>query len=223
MGIVSPTRALVKRHEKFGRLVVVGIPFFVILTKRRYQFVVVECECGSLLAVDCNSLRSGNSKSCGCLKRDMISERLTSHGKSGTKLYHVWGSMLARCRNKGDASFAGYGGRGISVAKEWLSFAVFEDWAVRNGYREGLTIERRENDGNYEPDNCVWIPRVDQAKNTRRTKWIEAFGERKSMAEWACDGRCVVSYSLLRHRMSRKMSPEQAMTQAVRHEKNRSG
>ena len=95
---------------------------------------------------------------------------LIKHGESYTKLHKVWSSMKKRCLNLNDKGYQDYGGRGITICDEWLEFIPFRDWAINNGYKEGLQINRINNDGNYEPDNCNWISHKENGRNTRRCK-----------------------------------------------------
>lgn len=108
------------------------------------------------------------------------------HGHYGSKLYWVWDSMLARTRNKKHKFFKDYGGRGISVCDEWQKdFLNFYEWAISNGYKEGLTLDRKNNDGNYCPSNCRWVTHKEQQNNKRNNHWLEVDGERHTIAEWS--------------------------------------
>ena len=107
------------------------------------------------------------------------------HGFCGTKIYKKWEDMKARCNNPNNKRFKDYGGRGIKICDEWLAdFMNFYNWAICNGYKEGLTIERIDNNGNYEPSNCKWITRAEQMKNTRNCHYIEYNGETHCISEW---------------------------------------
>ena len=108
-----------------------------------------------------------------------------THGMSKAKLYKVWRSMKARCQNPNDASYRIYGARGIAVFPAWNLFKPFLSWATANGYREGLTIERVDNDSGYCPTNCTWIPKAEQSSNTRRCKLITWRGQTKILKAWA--------------------------------------
>ena len=127
------------------------------------------CECGNQTTVLAGHLRMARIVSCGCYKRENAKRRATKHGHWGSKLHMIWLNMRQRCNNPKCKSYKGWGGRGIKICKEWDDFSVFESWALSRDYLEGLSIERVNNDGNYCPENCKWIPRGDQNKNTRRT------------------------------------------------------
>ena len=107
------------------------------------------------------------------------------HGGKGTKLYEVWCSMKNRCNCPNTSHYIYYGGRGISVCDEWKSYPAFQKWALDNGYKDGLSIDRINNDGNYEPSNCRWVTQREQANNQRKTLKIEYMGKTKTLHEWA--------------------------------------
>ena len=139
------------------------------------------CDCGKDTIVRHSHLIKNKIKTCGCLVGE-------SHGMSQTKLYRVWRQMQERChkdytieRNKKN-----YQNRGISVCAEWRnSFLSFYNWSMANGYKEGLEIDRRNNDGNYEPSNCRYITRIENMANRNMTIFIVIYGEKKPIAEWS--------------------------------------
>lgn len=124
------------------------------------------CSCGRERDVDGGSLRRGTSQSCGHFRVNGNPK----HGGRWTKLYMVWVSMRSRCFTVSNKDYESYGGRGITVCKEWDDFSVFRKWALSNGYKEGLSIDRKNNDGNYEPSNCCWATAHEQRINQRPRK-----------------------------------------------------
>lgn len=104
------------------------------------------------------------------------------HGEFGTRLYGIWGKMLARCRDENDLL---YGGRGIKVCEDWLEYTNFSKWAKQNGYDDNLTIDRKENNGNYEPSNCRWTNAKQQANNRRSNRMVSYLGITKTLQQWA--------------------------------------
>lgn len=140
------------------------------------------CECGESKKITLTRLMSGRAKGCGCgrIGRSII------HGASKTKLYQVYRSMLQRCYDSNCKPYKNYGGRGITVCDEWReSFIPFRAWALGSGYRVGIDIDRENNDGNYEPDNCRWVSRVESVLNRRVTHKAEYLSETKSISEWS--------------------------------------
>lgn len=110
----------------------------------------------------------------------------TIHGMSHSRLYHIWNTMKQRCSNPKAISFPRYGNRGISVCEDWdKSFESFRDWAMANGYSDHLTIDRIDNDGNYEPSNCRWVTNKEQQNHTSYTRLFSYDGETLSIMQWA--------------------------------------
>ena len=107
------------------------------------------------------------------------------HGMSNTKIYGVWHGMNERCRNPKNRAYKNYGGKGVSVCPEWQEFIPFNEWAMANGYKEGLTIDRIESNGNYEPSNCRWVDRFIQNSNTSRNRYIEFEGRTQTLSQWS--------------------------------------
>lgn len=108
-----------------------------------------------------------------------------THGQSKTKLYEIWCGIKGRCFCPSNTVFRYYGGRGITLCSEWMSFEAFRDWALSNGYHHGLTIERKNTNGNYEPNNCTWIPREGQSSNRNGNLSIAYNGKTTNLKEWS--------------------------------------
>ena len=131
----------------------------------KHKFWQCRCTCGTVRDVCGGNLRGGLSRSCGCVKDRKTSERMRTHGETKTRLYTAWGNMRGRCSNPNLVEYPRYGGRGITVCTEWNVFTVFRDWALANGYRPDLTLDRIDSDKGYGPENCRWATRATQALN----------------------------------------------------------
>lgn len=174
--------------QRFGRLFVLerkSIDFnFSNGTHHKKIKYICKCDCGTIKEVSSNSLIKGYTTSCGCYQKEILSNMSSKHGQSGTRLYNIWCNIKNRCTNKNNKSYKDYGERGITVCNEWNNFEKFMKWALENGYTDELTIERIDVNGNYCPDNCKWIPKSEQANNTRRSIIVEIEGEKKSLSQW---------------------------------------
>lgn len=172
--------------KRFGRLSVVAEAG---RTKGGDLRWLCACDCGKYSVVAGSNLRKGNTKSCGCLAREIsarVGDRSRKHGAYGTRLYFIWQNMKKRCNNPSDSHYPNYGGRGITVCKEWNDdFTIFSDWAIASGYTEDLTIDRIDNSNGYSPDNCRWITKADQNRNKRNSILIEHEGKTKTLSQWA--------------------------------------
>lgn len=142
------------------------------------------CACGEKTLVFGNQLRSGKTQSCGCWAREKARADSTTHGGSRTQLYQTWRGVLDRCTNPKHRAWKNYGGRGISVCADWRSFEVFR---VAMGERPSPkhSLDRIDNDGNYEPGNVQWSTKSTQMRNTRVNARVTFGGETKSRTAWA--------------------------------------
>ena len=170
--------------KRFGRLTVIGVED----NGKRKTYYACQCDCGNVKVIRSDALLSGRTLSCGCKKKEQDKVNLTanhSHKMSGTRLYNIWSGLKGRCNNPNDPRYDRYGGRGISVCEEWnKSFQSFYDWAISNGYSEDLTIDRIDNDGNYEPANCKWSNNKEQCNNRVTNINIKIGNTTKTLTEW---------------------------------------
>ena len=164
--------------QKFGRLTAL---YKLHNNHKEKNYYLCVCDCGNLKEIRGTSLTSGDTKSCGCLRK----EKITKHGLYNTRLHSIWNSMINRCYNKNRKSYLNYGERGITMCEEWRKdFMVFYDWAMNNGYKDNLTIDRIDIDGDYEPDNCRWVDYKTQARNKTNNRYYTIDGETHCLMEW---------------------------------------
>jgi hypothetical protein len=207
----------VESGKTFGNRVVLGCPFSrgSVGEHGPNWSVVVKCRCGRIAVVTCDELvRQGELAACVSCSNSRAKRKHGEavHGKV-SKLYKIWNGMRQRCYDENNIGWLDYGGRGISMCKEWDDFIVFRDWALANGYEDGLEIDRfPNNDGNYEPGNCRWVTHTRNQRNKRTSRIVAAFGESKCVADWLDDARCVVKRTILYSRIRRGWEPEKAIT-----------
>lgn len=195
--------------EKYGRLTVLKkLPE----RKRKCVMWLCLCDCGNTDEVTTSEIRSGKHLSCGCYQKERASETNSTHRNSRTRLHRIWCAMIQRCENENHVGYGNYGGRGVRVCDEWRnSFHAFREWALCNGYSDELTIERLDVDGNYCPENCKWATRHEQMNNTRRTKYFEYNGEKRTLREWS--NITGIPFTRLKGRLQRGWTIERALTE----------
>ncbi len=176
--------------------------------KRQRRAVYVRCDCGKEIVAELPGLIAGSPKSCGCARYRSVSEKLTRHGMTNTRTYHIWNSMVSRCTNPNSKSWARYGGRGIRVCDRWRTFDHFhEDMGTAP---EGLSIDRIDNAKGYEPGNCRWANAFEQAVNKRSTRLITALGKTLALSQWGRETG--LGSSVIRDRLSCGWAPDDAMS-----------
>ena len=173
--------------QRFSRLTVISLDDRGIKGK---TYWLCQCDCGNVTSVRSDSLRSGRIKSCGCLHNEVAALNVSknhTHKMSSTRIYAEWQSIKSRCLNENNTRWADYGGRGITICDDWRdSFQSFFDWSIENGYREDLSIDRIDNDGPYNPENCRWVTSEVQARNRRTNINITIGNSTRTLMEW-CD------------------------------------
>jgi hypothetical protein len=205
---------------RFGRLIVVQEAERHISPKgkisRQWKCL---CDCGEYTFVQFSNLKNGGTQSCGCYKKEIQESGGTywKHGQTKSQLYRVWHGMKQRCLNPNYPAYKDYGGRGITVCDRWIN--SFENFLSDMGEcPPGLSLDRIDNNGNYEPGNCKWRSRIEQENNKRSNVYIEWQGRRITLAEAArLSG---INYSVIRMRLSQLgWSPQKALTTPVRQKK----
>lgn len=188
--------------QKFGRLTAIRHSHM----KNHYSYWFCRCDCGNFKYIKLDGLTGGQVKSCGCSRKGQN----VKHGKSKTKLYKVWSNIKDRCHNKNNKAYPNYGGRGIAVCSEWRNdYKSFYDWSIANGYIEGLTIDRIDNNGNYEPSNCRWTTDKQQSRNKRSNRNYIINGETRCLMDWC--NIYGIRYSMVNKRIHRGWSIERAL------------
>ena len=170
------------KGNRYGKLVAIQSYYD---KEKKCTLWVCKCDCGNTATVRANSLKHGRVKSCGCLRSESNLQRKTTHGLSNTRLYSVWNNMKKRCTNPNAQNYKRYGARGICVCDEWAnSFENFSKWAYSNGYQEGLSIDRIDNNGNYCPENCRWSNIMTQNNNRNVSMMITYNGKTQNLSSW---------------------------------------
>ena len=209
--------------KKFGKLTVLGLDHIEKYTYPNGKTVNIEylkckCDCGNFYSVRKYKLLSGHTRSCGCLRKEVVKNKkpATIHGLHKTRIYQTWHHMKQRCYDKGLSSYKDYGGRGITIYSEWQdNFMAFYDWAMNNGYSDELSIDRIDNNKGYFPENCRWITMKEQQRNTRNNRLITYNNETHCLAEWA-EILNIKKGTLLTRLNKLKWTVERAFTEKIR-------
>lgn len=195
--------------KRFSRLTVVK--YHHSENGNRYWFC--KCDCGNEAVVMTKDLNYGSVKSCGCLMIETRRKNRSMSVKHGyshkERLYEIWKNMRRRCHDPSNKRAKSYYLKGITICDEWNDYEEFRAWALANGYRDDLTIDRIDVNGNYEPSNCRWATAKQQANNCTRNRFITYGGMTKTMSEWA--DYVGLKYSVLNHRMQRNWPVERAL------------
>lgn len=208
--------------QRFTRLTVIAP---VGVGKSGHVLWLCRCDCGNEKIAASQGLRRGNTKSCGCLQAECNPPRIVTHGRSKTALYSIWEAMVARCENKNFRQYASYGGRGIRVCDRWRRGngikSGFECFAEDMGERPSKkhSLDRIDNDGNYEPGNCRWATKEVQQNNMRSNVRIETNGKTLTMTQWARE--LGINPRSLIKRLRRGWPPELAVTTPPKHRPGR--
>jgi len=200
---------------KFGRLTIIRQIESVQFAHCRHRRYLCRCDCGKEIPVTSPNIKYGRSKSCGCLKTEITTKRMTKHGQSKAKTaeYYTWKSMIARTTNPDDKNYCG---RGITVCERWQGENGFANFFADMGHRPSQrhSIDRKDNDGNYEPDNCRWATRIEQSNNRRNNIIITWNDKTLSLAEWAT--LLGVPYGRLKSRVKMGWSHDQILSRPPR-------
>lgn len=202
-------------NTKYNKLTIISEPYMKICGNRRRSFVKCRCDCGAEKDIRLAFIKDHTTKSCGCLfkyKLFRFGPKIL-HGLSKHPLYAIWRGMKTRCYNPKNKFYKDYGGRGIKVCIEFLSnFLTFYHCAINKGWKLGLVLDRIDVNGHYEPNNIRFVTTTISSNNKRTSHFIIAFGEKKTIAEWADDTRCSITQEALCARLKLGWNPEKAIT-----------
>ena len=153
--------------------------------KNHHQMFKCQCKCGTIKELDGFNVINGKTTSCGCIRNQMLKDRMTTHGQTKTRLHIIWCGIKERCYNPNSQAYSNYGGRGIKMCQEWIDdYMNFYNWSIKNGYDEILTIDRIDVNGNYEPNNCRWINTKDQSNNRRTNLKFTYNNKTQTLMQW---------------------------------------
>lgn len=168
-----------------------------------------QCNCGSTINVCGKSLKSGNTRSCGCLQKETVTRTSTKHGLHGSRVYQIWADMRRRCQTPSCGSYEEYGRRGIKVCQRWERFVLFlED--MGHPPTDKHELDRVDNNGHYEPDNCRWATEKTQARNRRSNRILDFQGESMAVVQWS--EKLGISQSVINSRLRNGWSVERTLS-----------
>jgi hypothetical protein len=195
----GPAASVNLTGERFGSLIAESPA----RTRSGRRGWVCRCDCGRRITVDQSNLKSGNTKSCGCMKSTMCSDANVTHRKSRTLVYGIWCRMIARCCNPKSSGFSSYGAKGITICDRWRQ--SFEAFLTDMGERPSTShvIDRIDNSKGYSPENCRWADPKMSSRNRKGRTLLTAFGETKPLFDWLEDPRCAVSRHTLSDRINK--------------------
>jgi hypothetical protein len=173
--------------------------------KDGHAIATCRCDCGNTKPIRLNHVLRGVQKGCGCGRA-----HTRTHGMAGTRIYQIWRTMRARCENPKDKGYPSYGGRGIAVCERWKQFANF--YADMGDKPAGMSLDRRDVNGNYEPSNCRWATKIEQQNNTTRSHFVTYRGKAMTVAEAMRLSDCKVPYTTVYGRLNRGWSVERALS-----------
>ncbi len=170
------------RGRRFGRLLVLCFGG----RKKKKSMWKCRCDCGKIIAINSSNLLRGDTKSCGCLRSELLKVEKRTHGLSGKKILSVWHAMIGRCFNQDNPEYVNYGGRGIAVCDRWKNDPK-EFYSDMGDPPAGMSLGRIDNDGDYSPDNCRWETMSQQNRNSRRTVLVTHGGKTQCLKDWALE------------------------------------
>ncbi len=208
----------IKEGDRYGKLTIIKevdpIKYSNGSIRRK---VLCRCDCGNEVVVGLSNIRRGTTTSCGCMYKEVARNLRGKYPDLyGTRVYIIWYSMKCRCYKKSNDNYKHYGGRGIKMCDEWKNdFMTFYNWAINNGYSDNLTIDRIDNNGDYEPTNCRWVTMSEQANNRRTNVILTHNGESHTIMEWSkITG---INFGTLQNRVYSGWDDEKILTTPVKY------
>lgn len=205
-------------NEKYGKLTIKEI-YQEKCKRQNRSYALCDCDCGNNnCRIRLSDLFRGEIQSCGCRhifnsRNGQVVYENGTHGLTGAPIHNRWSSMISRCTNPNLKVYKWYGGKGVKVCSEWMEFINFYNWAMANGYRDDLTIDRIDSNGDYCPENVRFVTMKEQANNTSWNKHYELWGETKTISQWMDHPKCVIKkYSIVLRRLLRGWDLERALT-----------